>query len=63
MGFFGFYFYGWLNGDWIVSMDFFFFLCLASMIVIGITPSFFFLVLSVVKIFVWILWFPPGLAG
>ena len=32
------------------------------MIVIGITPSFFFFVLSVVKIFVWILWFPPVLA-
>lgn len=63
MGFFGFYFYGWLNGDCVVSIDFFFFLCLASMIVIGITPSFFFFVLSVVKIFVWILWFPPGLAG
>ena len=63
MGFFGFYFYGWLNGDCVVSIDFFFFLYLASIIVIGITPSFFFFMLSVVKIFVWILWFPPGLAG
>ena len=42
MGFFGFYFYGWLNGDCVISIDFFFCLCLASMIVIGITPSFFF---------------------
>ena len=25
VGFFGFYFYGWLNGDCVVSIDFFFF--------------------------------------